>query len=101
MKDTATEPARLIVRLPRDMHQLLRERAVEHERSLNGEITHALRLYLRGVTRIEYVWDEAETEEETRAAWTALAGETLTEDEGWDFTPEERAEVERLKAARQ
>ena len=99
MKTNASEPARLVLRLPPDVHQLLRERSAEHERSLNSEIVYALRIYLRGIRRIEYVWDEPE--EDTRAAWTALAGETLSEEEdGWDFTPEEQAEVERLREAR-
>ena len=90
------EQTKLMVRLPADVHQKLRESAEAHDRSLNKEIVHALRRYVERVTEIHYVWDD---DEQTTREWLAGAGATLGDDEGWDFTDEEGAEVERLLEA--
>ncbi|MBI3973514.1 MAG: hypothetical protein HY332_19750 [Chloroflexi bacterium] len=82
----AVEPVRLVLRLPPDVHRGLQEHAAINDRSLNREIVHALRRYVEDVTRIDYLWADTPA---VAQAWLANAGATLTDDEGWDYTPED------------
>ena len=92
--------ARLVLRLPADLHARLHALADRHDRSLNGEIVAALRHYAEGVTEVRYVWDEPQAD--TEHAWAAVAGSTLRDDaeEGWEYTPEEEAQVRRMESRR-
>jgi plasmid stability protein len=94
----ATDTSKLVLRLPAALHRKLRDQAAAHERSLNGEIVYALRHYVAGVREIRQVWGAAdEADEQSARDWTSLAGETLRDDEdGWEFTPDEREEVAKL-----
>lgn len=96
----ASETTKLVVRLPADLHRRLHDRAVSHERSLNGEIVYALRQYVDGVREVHAIWH---MDDEAARDWEALAGETLGDsdgDEGWEFSPEEREQVTRLLESR-
>jgi uncharacterized protein (DUF1778 family) len=86
------EPTKLVLRLPPEVHQKLQEAAEVHRRSLNSEIVHALTRYVEGVVEIRYIW--ATTEEDERT-WTNMAGETLSDEDAWEFTAEEEAQVTR------
>ncbi len=90
----SSDPVKLLLRLPPEVHRRLQGAAQANDRSLNAEIVHALRRYAEGLVEIRYSWDE--TEEQTRRAWDAIAGETLPQSDGWEHTPEEAAEVEAL-----
>jgi plasmid stability protein len=94
----ATDTSKLVVRLPADLHRRLQDRAAAHERSLNSEIVYALRRYVEGVREIHHVWDA--DDEASARDWASIAGETLSDEDAWEFTPDERGEVARLMEAR-
>jgi len=100
METETKDVTRLVVRLPRALHEELRAMAARHDRSLNGEIVAALRHYTEGVTEVRYVWDEPQAEAER--AWYTLAGATLRDDteEGWEYTPEEEEHLQRMEKRR-
>jgi plasmid stability protein len=94
----AAETSKLVVRLPAELHRRLQDRAAAHERSLNSEIVYALRHYVEGVREVHQVWD---TDDEASARdWASIAGETLSDEDVWEFTPDEREEVARLLEAK-
>lgn len=91
------EPIKLVLRLSPEVHQKLQTAAEAHHRSLNSEIVHALTRYVEGVVEIRYIW--APTEEDERT-WTDMAGETLSEEDAWQFTAEEEGQVARALQSR-
>jgi hypothetical protein len=90
----SAEPVKLMVRLPREVHERLRKTSEANDRSLNAEIVHALKRYAEGAVEVRYVWDEPEAD--ARRAWVGLGGETLDQSATWEHSPDEEAEVAKL-----
>ncbi|MBI3971581.1 MAG: toxin-antitoxin system HicB family antitoxin [Chloroflexi bacterium] len=68
METLSKDQAKLVIRMPQELHRALHAMAAEHERSLNGEIVYALKRYAA----------EAQDERLLRAAIARMdRGETL------------------------